>query len=132
VTTIEQETETYRVKGFSCANCAKTFENNVKELPGVTDAKVNFGASKITVSGDVSIAALEKAGAFEGLKLSADGMKKTKTATEVKEVLPWYKQYETECFGLVFLVLGIVSSVMSGQSHPMTALLILISSQVLC
>lgn len=130
-TMIEHETETYRVKGFSCANCAKTFENNVKELPGVTDAKVNFGASKITVSGDVSIAALEKAGAFEGLKISTDGMKKTKTATEAKEVLPWYKQYETECFGLVFLVLGIVSSVMSGQNHPMTALLILISSLVL-
>jgi Zn2+/Cd2+-exporting ATPase len=35
----------------------------------VIDAKVNFGASKITVSGETTIEALEKAGAFENLKL---------------------------------------------------------------
>jgi Cd2+/Zn2+-exporting ATPase len=39
----------YRVEGFSCANCARTFENHVKQLPGVKDAAVNFVASKITV-----------------------------------------------------------------------------------
>jgi Zn2+/Cd2+-exporting ATPase len=41
----------------------------VKHLDGVSDAQVNFGASKITVYGDTSIEALEKAGAFENLKL---------------------------------------------------------------
>ncbi len=127
----EHEMHSYRVKGFSCANCAKTFENNVKDLPGVTDAKVNFGASKITVNGEASIEALEKAGAFEGLKLSADGVKKQNQSNEPLENLPWYQQYETELFGLVFLVLGIVSSVMSGQNHLMTAILILASSVVL-
>lgn len=130
-TSSDFDAQTYRVKGFSCANCAKTFENNVKDLPGVYDAKVNFGASKITVSGEVSIDALEKAGAFEGLKLSVDGIKKASQTTETPEVLPWYQQYETELFGVLFLVLGIVSSVMSGHSHPMTAMLILVSSATL-
>lgn len=63
----EQELKTYRVQGFSCANCANTFENNVKELQGVQDAKVNFGASKVYVKGNTTIEELEKAGAFENL-----------------------------------------------------------------
>lgn len=59
----------YRVEGFTCANCAGKFENNVKRLPGVQDAKVNFGASKVAVYGNTSIEELEKAGAFENLKI---------------------------------------------------------------
>lgn len=41
----------------------------MKHLDGVIDAQVNFGASKITVYGSTTIEALEKAGAFENLKL---------------------------------------------------------------
>ena len=33
----EQEMKTYRVQGFTCANCAGKFEKNVKKLPGVKD-----------------------------------------------------------------------------------------------
>lgn len=43
---------TYRVDGLSCTNCAGKFEKNVKNISGVTDAKVNFGAGKITVYGE--------------------------------------------------------------------------------
>lgn len=67
-----QNTTVYRVEGFSCANCAGKFERNVKQLPGVQDAKVNFGASKISVLGETTIEELEKAGAFEGLKITLD------------------------------------------------------------
>ncbi|UFJ41133.1 cadmium-translocating P-type ATPase [Brevibacillus humidisoli] len=59
----------YRVEGFTCTGCAATFEKNVKQLPHVQDAQVNFGAAKLTVVGEASIAELEKAGAFEGLKI---------------------------------------------------------------
>lgn len=65
----EEEMKTYRVQGFTCTNCASIFENNVKELPGVQDAKVNFGASKVMVQGNTTIEQLEKAGAFENLKI---------------------------------------------------------------
>lgn len=65
----EKEMKTYRVQGFTCTNCAAIFENNVKELPGVQDAKVNFGASKVYVQGNTTIEELEKAGAFENLKI---------------------------------------------------------------
>ena len=41
----------------------------MKHLDGVLDAQVNFGAAKITVIGNATIEAIEKAGAFENLKL---------------------------------------------------------------
>ncbi|MGG4491486.1 heavy metal translocating P-type ATPase [Metabacillus idriensis] len=63
------EKNVYRVQGFTCAGCAGKFERNVKELDGVSDAKVNFGAAKLTVIGNASIRDIEKAGAFEHLKI---------------------------------------------------------------
>src|SRR5699024_7214977 len=80
----EQEMKTYRVQGFTCANCAGKFEKNVKKLPGVKDAKVNFGASKISVSGDATIEDLEKAGAFENLKVAPEKARR-EVRQEVKE-----------------------------------------------
>lgn len=66
---------TYRVQGFTCAGCAAQFERKVKELPGVVDAKVNFGAAKIAVEGDVTLEQLEQAGSFENLRLVPDGQR---------------------------------------------------------
>lgn len=63
------ETKTYRVQGLTCTNCAAQFERNVKALPGVKEARVNFGAAKLTVWGEVTIEQLEQAGAFERLKI---------------------------------------------------------------
>ncbi|WP_366249881.1 heavy metal translocating P-type ATPase [Terribacillus aidingensis] len=77
----------YRVQGLSCSNCAAKFERNVKELPGVQDAKINFGAAKIYVNGDTTIEDLEKAGAFENLKIREDREKKV-------ERPPFWKQKE--------------------------------------
>ena len=48
----------------------------MKHLDGVLDAEVNFGASKIKVKGHTTIEALEKAGAFENLKLRSENEKK--------------------------------------------------------
>ena len=48
----------------------------MKHLDGVSDAKVNFGAAKITVVGNATIEAIEKAGAFENLKLRDEKEKK--------------------------------------------------------
>ena len=38
----EEEMKAYRVQGFTCANCAAMFENNVKELPWCSGCKSKF------------------------------------------------------------------------------------------
>ncbi|WP_339177149.1 heavy metal translocating P-type ATPase [Oceanobacillus sp. FSL W7-1293] len=83
----KEEMKAYRVQGFSCAGCAKTFENNVKKLHGVEEAEVNFGASKVYVKGKITIEELEKAGSFENLKVRDE--KDQKVAHE-----PFWKQKE--------------------------------------
>jgi len=122
----KSEAKTYRVQGFTCANCAAKFENNVKALPGVQDAKVNFGASKITVWGTKTIEELEKAGAFENLKVREDKEKAVKREPFWKQkenikvyisavllVISWFlgKQYGEEH---IFATIGYAAAILIG------------------
>ncbi|TKH15604.1 cadmium-translocating P-type ATPase [Peribacillus simplex] len=83
----ESPMKTYRIQGLSCTNCAAKFENNVRELEGVNDAKINFGASKISVQGSVTIEEIEKAGAFDNLKIRGE-------QEQVTQKEPFWKQKE--------------------------------------
>ena len=110
----------YRVEGFTCASCAGKFEENVKRLPGVRDAIVNFGASKITVFGEATIEELEKAGAFENLKVTPDdpyghaGFDRPAPRIK-KHVLLWASA--------LLLAFGFVSHFVNGEANPATILL---------
>lgn len=98
-----EEKNVYRVQGFTCASCAAIFEKNVKEIAGVTDAKVNFGASKIAVYGtEPSIEQLEQAGAFENLKVVPEHQQ------DHVQSIPFWKNQENLplFFSLFFLVMG--------------------------
>lgn len=129
-----QTDTTYRVEGFSCANCAGKFERNVKELPGVQGAKVNFGASKISVTGETTIAELEKAGAFENLKVSIDTPSyKSKAPTSnksdepVEKKVPFYKKHSTLLYATLFIVFGYLSQNVNGEENLITSLLFVAS-----
>ena len=63
------EKKEYRLENLTCASCAMKFEKNVKNLPSIEDAQVNFGASKLAFSGSATIEDLEAAGAFDGIKV---------------------------------------------------------------
>ena len=69
-------------------NCAAIFENNVKELPGVQDAKVNFRTSKVYVKGTTTIEELEKNRTFENLKIQDEKRQR------VEKGEPFWKQKE--------------------------------------
>ncbi|MCM3703150.1 heavy metal translocating P-type ATPase [Paenibacillus macerans] len=97
-----EDKNVYRVQGFTCTNCAGIFEKNVKNLPGVRDAQVNFGASKITVYGNTTIEDLEKAGAFESLKVTPE---KQRTIEKKK---PFLQEHWNVALSAVLLVAGYV------------------------
>jgi Zn2+/Cd2+-exporting ATPase len=75
----------------------------------VIDAKVNFGASKITVIGNTTIEALEKAGAFENLKVRDENEQSVKRE-------PFWKQKENIKVYIAALLL-IVSWIV-GERYP--------------
>ncbi|ART77271.1 copper-translocating P-type ATPase [Sutcliffiella horikoshii] len=113
-----KEEQTYRIQGLTCANCAQKFENNVKKIEGVTDARVNFGASKISVSGAVSVGDIEKAGAFDKLKVSSE-----QEELPEEPSIPFYKKHATVLLSFVFLVAGWIAFFQQGEEHISTIIL---------
>ncbi|WP_271397239.1 heavy metal translocating P-type ATPase [Salinicoccus roseus] len=104
---------TYRIDGFSCANCARTFEKNVQEINGVEDAQVNFGASKITVQGAATVEDIEKAGAFEQLKVvNASG--------PAPERQSFFKKHRMVILSAILMFIGFALIIYYGGQNPMT------------
>lgn len=121
---LNEEKNVFNVQGFTCANCAGKFENNVKQLPGVQDAKVNFGASKIAVYGNATIEELEKAGAFENLKVTPEKSVQQDKADSIKEVKePFYKKHSVLLNAFLLVVLGYISQIVNGEENLITSLL---------
>lgn len=84
----------------------------MKRLDGVVDARVNFGASKITVYGETSMKDLEKAGAFENLKLRDEKEQRM-------ESIPFWKQRENiKVYGaMILLILSWLLGRTFGEEH---------------
>jgi len=127
--------QSYRVEGFTCANCAGKFERNVKEIEGVHDAKVNFGASKISVAGEVSIAQLEHAGSFESLKIIPDEPIRSRSTANVSTVQQqekpsFWQTYHMLLYSVLLIVLGYVSYGINGESNLITILLFLAATLI--
>ncbi len=75
------------------------------------DANVNFGASKLTVYGEATLGELEKAGAFEGIKLMPEREK-----SEFKKV-PFYKENWNVLVAGVLLFAGWLIQHYYGEGH---------------
>jgi Cd2+/Zn2+-exporting ATPase len=87
----------------------------VKNLPGVEDAQVNFGASKLTVYGDTTKEDLEKAGSFEGLIVYPENQQ------AVVEKEPFWTKKSTiqTAISSILLLLGWVLSNQYGEESIM-------------
>ncbi|MGX7197019.1 heavy metal translocating P-type ATPase [Enterococcus olivae] len=107
----------YRVEGLSCPDCSAKFEKNVKELPEVTDAKVSFSVGKISVTGDVSIEEIEKAGAFEKLKIIDESAVKTDTEDAKKNKI---KENWTLIVSIILIISAFIYQSFYGETAPVT------------
>ena len=120
----EKMTEkTYRIEGFSCTNCAGKFEKNVKQLPGVTSATVNFGASKISVEGQTTIEELEEAGAFENLIIRDD----QENDEQVRSKESFIKRNIALIISLGFILVAVISQLSLGEDHLLTKALYILA-----
>ncbi|EAC6500159.1 cadmium-translocating P-type ATPase CadA [Listeria monocytogenes] len=113
---MSEKQQVYRVEGLSCTNCAAKFEKNVSQIPKVTDAKVNFGAGKISIEGEATIAEIEAAGAFENLKVQSEH--DTEPRIETKE--PFVKRNWNLLVSLFLIILALVSQVVNGEDALLT------------
>jgi len=111
-----EDKNVYRVQGFTCTNCAGIFEKNVKNLPGVKDAQVNFGASKITVYGRTTVEELEKAGAFENLKVTPEKQR------SIEKKKPFWKEHWNVLFSAILLVAGYLLGEQYGEESILSAI----------
>ncbi|MED4400534.1 heavy metal translocating P-type ATPase [Metabacillus fastidiosus] len=120
---VENNKEVYRLQGLSCTSCAAKFERNIRGIQTVNDVQLNFGASKLTVVGEATIEQLEKAGAFDGIKVFPERQR------IVEEKIPFWQKKENRntLISLFFLILGYVSTYSMGAGHLSTILLFAVS-----
>lgn len=113
----ESQSKTYRIQGLSCTNCAAKFENNVRDLEGVKVAKINFGASKISIQGSTTIEEIEKAGAFDNLKIRDE-------QEQVTEKEPFWKQKENikVVFSAILLLISWILDKQYGDGSNMSVI----------
>lgn len=100
----------YRLENLSCTSCAAKFEKNIRGLPNIKSVDLNFGASKLTIDGEVSIKALEKAGAFDHIRVYSEKQK--------IKVVPFYQRRQTieTTFSLLLLLVGIIISFQTSET----------------
>ncbi len=89
----------------------------MQHLDGVEDAKVNFGALKLTVYGDTTIQEIEKVGAFENIKVVPE--------KEVipQEKIPFLKKHGNVVISLFFVLMGYLSYYTYGEDSAQAILM---------
>lgn len=87
----------------------------MRHLEGVSEAKVNFGAAKLTVYGKASVDELEDAGAFEGIRVRHEHAEKDTPVSFWKQKAN-YNVYAA----LLLLIAALVLAWIAGMDHPVT------------
>ncbi|SET05576.1 Cd2+/Zn2+-exporting ATPase [Salinibacillus kushneri] len=85
----------------------------MKHLDGVEDAIVNFGAAKIAVYGKTTTKDLEKAGAFENLKIKPENNRDKQD--EEKE--SFWQKYSFLMIAILLILIGYLSKEEVGEKH---------------
>jgi Cd2+/Zn2+-exporting ATPase len=121
----------FRVAGMDCADCALSVERAVAALPGVTSARVNFGAGTLTVAPEIGEslpadeveATVARAGYHAALVADAAGL--------APEHAPWWQDRRLQ-WVLLATALWIAGGVLAFRGAGEAAVIPLFAGAIVC
>src|SRR5699024_4691810 len=111
------ESSTFHLEGLSCMNCAAKFEKNIESIQTVKDVKVNFGAAKVTVKGDITIEEIEQAGSFDGIKVASVEKEQVDEEGSFWSNFWQKRTNRVTVYSLLFIIAGYISYFSLGEKH---------------
>ena len=113
------ETLTLKLRGMSCASCARNVEQAISSVPGVSEANVNFGAEQATVKYNPQKTNLEKIqNAVEAAGYSAYSLQEQQMITGEDDAEKAERLAETRSLIRKVVVGAVISIVLIGGSLP--------------
>ncbi|MDF5733326.1 MAG: heavy metal translocating P-type ATPase [Rhizonema sp. PD38] len=113
------ETLTFKLRGMSCASCARNVEQAISSVPGVDEANVNFGAEQATVKYNPKKTNLEKIqNAVEAAGYSAYSLQEQEMITGADDAEKAERLAETRSLIRKVVVGAVISIVLIGGSLP--------------
>lgn len=114
------DTLTLKLRGMSCASCARSVEEAIRSVPGVIDCNVNFGAEQATVTYDPRKTNLDKIqDAVDAAGYSAYSLQEQEMLTGVDDAEKAGRLREQRELTLKVVVGGIISVLLVVGSLPM-------------
>lgn len=113
------ETLTLKLRGMSCASCARNIEEAISSVPGVSEANVNFGAEQATIKYNIQKTNLEKIqNAVEAAGYSAYSLPEQEMITGVDDAEIAERLAETRSLIRKVVIGAVISIVLIGGSLP--------------
>ncbi|MFB2876231.1 heavy metal translocating P-type ATPase [Floridanema aerugineum] len=111
---------TLKLRGMSCASCAKNIEDAIRSVPGVKEANVNFGAEQASVIYDAQKTDIESIqNAVEEAGYSAYSLQEQQMITGEDDTEKAARKAESRDLMLKVAVGGIISIILIVGSLPM-------------
>ncbi len=118
------DTLTLKLRGMSCASCARNIEEAIQSVPGVAECNVNFGAEQATIQYDPRKTNLEKIqDAVEAAGYSAYSLQEQEMVTGEDDVQVAARKAESRNLTRKIVVGGVISVLLViGALSAMTGL----------
>ncbi|MBD2435194.1 heavy metal translocating P-type ATPase [Nostoc sp. FACHB-110] len=114
------ENATLKLRGMSCASCAKSVEDAIRSVPGVNECSVNFGAEQATVDYDAKKTDLQAIqNAVDAAGYSAYPLQEQNLMVGEDDEEKKYRQQEFRDLVRKLTVGGIIGTVLIIGSLPM-------------
>ncbi|HEY9301814.1 MAG TPA: cation transporter, partial [Phormidium sp.] len=111
---------TLKLRGMSCASCAKNIEDAIRSVPGVKEANVNFGAEQANIIYDAQKTDVESIqNAVQEAGYSAYSLQEQEMITGEDDTEKAARKAESHDLMLKVVVGGIISIILIVGSLPM-------------